>query len=123
MTLPFSASTDSAPAAMAAANTRSAMNKASSAIAVEAWVPLISARPSLGPSSSGSHAEPVERFAGGEDVAFEVDRSVAHQRGDEVGERGEVARRADAALAGMSGMASWSSSACSASITSGRTPE
>ena len=37
-----------------AANTRSAVNRVSSAIAVETWVPLISASPSLGPSTSGS---------------------------------------------------------------------
>ena len=40
----------------AAANTRSAVNSRSSAIAVETWVPLISASPSLGPSVSGSSA-------------------------------------------------------------------
>ena len=50
---PFNASTDKAPAARAAAKTRSPANKASSAIAVEAWVPLMSARPSFGPSWRG----------------------------------------------------------------------
>jgi len=53
-TLPLSASVESAPATSADPNTRSAVNKTSSAIAVEIWVPLISASPSLGPSASGS---------------------------------------------------------------------
>ena len=96
---PSSASTDNAPAARAAANTRSPMNKASSAIAVEAWVPLISARPSLGPSSSGSRPSFCSAAAAGRIVAGDVDAAVAHQRRDQMRERGEVARRADAALA------------------------
>ena len=52
--VPLSASTDRAPATSPDASTRSAMNRVSSAIAVETWVPLISARPSFGPSTSGS---------------------------------------------------------------------
>ena len=53
----------------------------------------------LGAELERLHAEPVERVAGGEDFALEVDPPLAHHRGDEVGERGEVARCADAALA------------------------
>ena len=41
-----------------------------------------------------------ERFGGGEYFAGEVDAAFAHQRSDHVRERGEIARRADAALAG-----------------------
>ena len=67
-------------------------------MAVEAWVPLISAKPFLGAELERLHAELVERLAGGEDFAGEVDPPLAHHRGDEVGERGEVARCADAAL-------------------------
>ncbi len=54
LTLPFKASTDNAPAAIAAANTRSPVKSASRATAVDICVPLISANPSLGPSRSGS---------------------------------------------------------------------
>ena len=56
--LPFSASVDSAPATSAAPKMRSAVNRTSSAIAVETWVPLISASPSFGPSASGSSPSP-----------------------------------------------------------------
>ena len=39
-----------------------------------------------------------ERRAGRQDLAGDIDAALAHQRGDQVGERGEVAGRADAAL-------------------------
>ena len=61
-------------------------------------MPLISARPSLGPSSSGSRPSRSSASSAGRTLAGEVDPALAHQRGDQMGERGEVARRADAAL-------------------------
>ena len=61
-------------------------------------MPLISARPSFGREHERVAAEALERVGGGEDFAGEVDAAFAHQRGDQVRERGEVARGADAAL-------------------------
>ena len=49
VTLPFNASTDSAPAASAAANTRSPVNRASSAIAVDDLGAVDQRQPFLGP--------------------------------------------------------------------------
>ena len=86
-------------------------------------MPLISARPSLGPSCERLHAELLERGGGGHDLAGDVDAAVAHQRGDQMRERREVAEAPTLPCDGISGMASRSSSAWSASMTSGRTPE
>jgi len=51
---PCAASVDSAPVTSAAPNARSASNRPARASAVETWVPLRSARPSLGRNASGS---------------------------------------------------------------------
>ena len=51
---PLAASVDSAPVTSAAWNTRSIANRPASASAVENCVPLSSARPSFGPSTSGA---------------------------------------------------------------------
>ncbi len=77
----------------------------------------------LGAKLERLHAELLERVAGGEDFAGEVDPPLAHHRGDEVGERGEVARCADAALRRDQRHGVLVEQAWSASITSGRTPE
>ena len=54
VSLAFSASTDMAPATMAAASTSSAPNNPARASAVDTCVPLMSARPSLAPSLHGA---------------------------------------------------------------------
>ena len=92
MALPLSASTDIAPAAMAAANTRSPWNKASSASAVARLRAVDQREPFLGAELELVEADALERVARGHHLARNVDPAVAHQRGDEVGERREVAR-------------------------------
>ena len=53
----------------------------------------------LGAELERLQAELLQRGGGRHDGAGKVDAAVAHQRGDQMGERREVARRADAALA------------------------
>ena len=69
------------------------------------------------------HAQLLQRCFGRQDVAGDVDAAVAHQRGDEMRERSEVAGGADAALRRDDRHGVAIEQACSASITSGRTPE
>ncbi len=94
---PRSASIDSAAAMSAARASRSAPASASAATAVDGCVPLISARPSFGPSVDRLEAGGVERVASGHDARIVADRRVAfadqHQR--QVRERREVAAGAD----------------------------
>ena len=98
VSLPRAASTDSAPATQAAANTFSAWNRAPSASAVETCVPLRSARPSFGCSASGS--SPARRSASTRIVlAARVARAAdAEQHGGQMRERREIAGGADRAL-------------------------
>ena len=63
--LPCSASSDSAPLTTAPANTVSISNSPASASAVDTWVPLSSANPSLGPSASGASASCARASAAG----------------------------------------------------------
>ena len=111
LTEPFSASTDIAPAAIAAANTRSPREQRIERERGRACVPLISARPSLDRAASG--AMPRRSAPRGADMTSPATsmRAVAHQRGGHVGERGEVADAPTLPCAGISGMASRSSSA------------
>ncbi len=52
----------------------------------------------LGPELERLHAELRKRSIGGHDRACDIDAALAHQRRGHVRERGEIARRADAAL-------------------------
>ena len=94
------------------------MNRTSSAIAVETWVPLISASPSLGPSTSGSSpsrasASPAGSVSPPSRISPSPSRAAL-----EMGERREIARGADRALApGSPASASASSKASSRSTT------
>ena len=110
LTLPFSASTDSAPATSAAANTRSADEQGVERDRGRGLGAVDQRQPFLGAELErlACRAARAPRAAG-RIVAGEVDPAVAHQRRDQMRERGEVARGADAALAGISGMASASS--------------
>ena len=93
--LPFAASVASAPVTSAVCKARSASNSPASASAVLTWVPLSSASPSLGPSSSG--ASPCRASAADASPLAE-ERAHPHQRRRHVRERREVARGADRAL-------------------------
>ncbi len=100
---PRAASVDSAPVTSADWNSRSASNSAASAYAVENCVPLSSARPSFGPSASG--ARPASARATSRRQAATLEKDLAdpdHRRGH-VGERREIARRADRPLHGDDG--------------------
>ena len=62
------------------------------------WVPLRSARPSFGPRVSGSSPRLPERDSAGQHLAVQLHLAAPDERQREVGERREVAGRADAAL-------------------------
>ena len=97
--LPSAASVLMAPATSAASNRRRALNRPVIASAVETWVPLSSAKPSLAASVSG--ASPIAASASPPAAPGRRSRTrptPISARGD-VGQRGQVARGADRALA------------------------
>ncbi len=102
--LPSAASTDIAPVMMEPASRSSAANSASSASAVETCVPFRSARPSFGPSSSGSMPAAFSARRAVLLLALHAHAALADQREREVRERREVAGGADRALRGHDGM-------------------
>ena len=107
LAMPLSASTDSAPAAIAAANTRSPWNNASSASAVAGLGAVDQREAFLRAELRAVAGRAVRaRRQRRHDLAGNVDPAIAHQRRDQVRERREVARCADAALDGISGIAS-----------------
>ena len=97
---PLIASVDSAPATTAACITRSAPMSAARAMAVETWVPLSSARPSLGPSTTGSRPTRARAAAPPRvrPSIWSFALADCHER--QMGERREVAGGADRALGG-----------------------
>jgi hypothetical protein len=96
--LPRAASTVSAPTTSAASSTGSNDSSACSASAVEVCVPLISARPSFAASRSGAMPAVAQRVGSRYARAVDQHLAFADQRQGHVGERREVAGRADRAL-------------------------
>ena len=89
---------DIAAATLAVRTSRSASARSSAPIALIIWVPLSSARPSLASRVSGSRPDLAQGDQRRHDLAVELDLAAPDERQGEVGERREVARRADAAL-------------------------
>ena len=121
---PWIASSDRAPATRPAAKTFSAWNSPASASAVETWVPLSSARPSLGPSTKG--AKPARRIASAPGITVPSGVEASPSPISTQARWASGARSPDAPtepLAGMRGSRPALASASSASTISGRTPE
>ena len=122
--LPRAASTVSAPITSADSSTGWKANSACSASAVLAWVPLISARPSLAANVSGADAVLRQHLARRAALAVDDELALAQQRQHHVAERCQVARGAHRALAGHAGhQIPALCTASRVSITTGRTPE
>ncbi len=121
--VPLSASVESAPATSADPNTRSAVNNTSSAIAVDTWVPLISASPSLGPSASGSRPRCLSASPAWSGSRVEQDLALAEQSGARYGRAapGRPTRRPSPG-SGSPAVAPAATSASSRSTSSRRTP-
>ena len=96
--LPLSASTESAPAWMRGGEHALAEEQGVERDRGRGLRAVDQREAFLGGKDERVAAHALERLRGGHDVAGEVDAAFAHQRGDHVRERGEVARGADAAL-------------------------
>ncbi len=99
VSVPSIASTDMAATTSAAAASRSASSSARAPTAVITWVPLISASPSFGASSSALDVGQLQRHRAGHPLAAQRRLALADQDQRQVGERRQVAGGADRSLA------------------------
>ena len=101
---PLIASSDKAPTTSAVAKTSSAPNSPANPNAVDTWVPLSSASPSLGASTRGWI--PARRSPSPRGYAFALDPDLADpdQGRRQVCERSQIPRGADRALGGNTGV-------------------
>ena len=97
---PRAPSVDNAPVAKAEPNSVSALNRPTSALAVENCVPLSSASPSLGSSAIGSRPTSASAACGRRDAVADTSLADADHRRRHMGERREIARRAHRSLRG-----------------------
>ena len=121
--LPRAASSVSAPATIAAENTCSKRSSASSASAVDTCVPLISARPSFGPRTSGASPASRSTAAAGRRIPSTTNSPSPISAAVRWASGARSPEAPTEPCAGMQGTSPARTTASSASTTSSRTPE